>query len=102
VFNVAGELEGMLLASLSQAQQTGKVSLDNFAIAPNLLTQLQSNMPAIAEQMKIRGSTPVLLVPPQLRPLLARYARVFSPALHVLSYNEIPEHHTLDVMGTLG
>ncbi|SUA90113.1 Flagellar biosynthesis protein flhA [Pandoraea pulmonicola] len=102
VFNVAGELEGMLLASLSQAQQTGKFSLDNFAIAPNLLTQLQSNMPAIAEQMKIRGSTPVLLVPPQLRPLLARYARVFSPALHVLSYNEIPEHHTLDVMGTLG
>ncbi|MDU9015185.1 MAG: hypothetical protein E7H47_10830 [Escherichia coli] len=43
----------------------------------------------------------VLLVPPQLRPLLARYARLFAPGLHVLSYNEVPDELELKIMGAL-
>ncbi len=41
----------------------------------------------------------MLLVPPQLRPLLARYARLFAPGLHVLSYNEVPDELELKIMG---
>ena len=44
---------------------------------------------------------PVLLVPPQLRPLLARYARLFAPGLHVLSYNEVLDELELKIMGAL-
>ena len=47
------------------------------------------------------GKDPVLLVPPQLRPLLARYARLFAPGLHVLSYNEVPDELELKIMGAL-
>ena len=45
---------------------------------------------------------PVLVVMPQLRPLIARYARSFSKGLKVLSYNEIPEDLRVEVIGTLG
>jgi flagellar biosynthesis protein FlhA len=101
-FNLSGELENMLLGSLNQARQGGKVVLDNYPIDPNLLSQLQVNMPAAREQMKQAATPPLLLVLPQLRPLLARYARLFAPGLHVLSYNEIPENRDVSIMGTVG
>ncbi|HEX8610248.1 MAG TPA: flagellar biosynthesis protein FlhA [Telluria sp.] len=101
-FNLSGELENMLLGSLNQARQGGKVALDNFPIDPQLLSQLQLNMPVAREQMKQQQSAPLLLVLPQIRPLLARYARLFAPGLHVLSYNEIPENRDVSIVGTVG
>ena len=101
-FNLSGELENMLLGSLNQARQAGKVTLDSFPIDPNLLSQLQTHMPIAREQMKQQATTPLLLVMPQIRPLLARYARLFAPGLHVLSYNEIPENREVNIIGTLG
>jgi flagellar biosynthesis protein FlhA len=101
-FNLGGELENMLLGSLNQARQGGKVALDNYPIDPNLLSQLQANMPMAREQMKQQATPPLLIVMPQIRPLLARYARLFAPGLHVLSYNEIPEQREVSVIGTIG
>ncbi len=101
-FNLGGELENMLLSSLNQARQGGKVALDNYPIDPNLLSQLQVNMSAAREQMKQQATPPLLLVMPQIRPLLARYARLFAPGLHVLSYNEIPEQREVSIIGTVG
>lgn len=103
VFNLTGELENMLLAALSQARQGGaKVALDNFAIDPNLLSQLQVHMPLARDQLKQQTLPPLMLVMPQIRPLLARYARLFAPGLNVLSYNEIPENREISVIGTVG
>jgi flagellar biosynthesis protein FlhA len=103
-FNLSGELENMLLGSLNQARQNngGKVALDNYPIDPQLLSQLQLNMPVAREQMKQQHTPPILLVLPQVRPLLARYARLFAPGLHVLSYNEIPENREVSIVGTVG
>jgi flagellar biosynthesis protein FlhA len=103
-FNLSGELENMLLGSLNQARQNngGKVTLDNYPIDPQLLSQLQLNMPVAREQMKQQHTPPILLVLPQVRPLLARYARLFAPGLHVLSYNEIPENREVSIIGTVG
>jgi flagellar biosynthesis protein FlhA len=101
-FNLSGELENMLLGSLNQASSAGKVALDNYPIDPNLLSQLQVNMPTVREQMKRQGTPPLLLVMPQIRPLLARYARLFAPGLTVLSYNEIPEQREVSIIGSLG
>ena len=103
-FNLSGELENMLLGSLNQARQAGggKVVLDNYPIDPQLLSQLQLNMPVAREQMKQQHTPPLLLVLPQIRPLLARYARLFAPGLHVLSYNEIPENREVSIVGTVG
>jgi len=101
-FNLGGELENMLLGSLNQARSSGKVALDNYPIDPHLLSQLQINMPVAREQMKQQATPPLLLVLPQIRPLLARYARLFAPGLHVLSYNEIPENREVSIIGTVG
>ncbi|WP_198118920.1 flagellar biosynthesis protein FlhA [Massilia rhizosphaerae] len=103
-FNLSGELENMLLGSLNQARQNngGKVVLDNYPIDPQLLSQLQLNMPVAREQMKQQHTPPLLLVLPQIRPLLARYARLFAPGLNVLSYNEIPENREVAIIGTVG
>ena len=95
-------LENTLLGALSIAQQAGPVSLDNIPVEPNLLNQLQNAMPVVKEKLRKDGHPPVLTVMPQLRPLLARYARVFSPGLHVLSQNEIPENISVNIVGTLG
>ena len=103
-FNLSAELENMLLGSLNQARQSGggKVALDNYPIDPQLLSQLQINMPVAREQMKGQHTPPLLLVLPQVRPLLARYARLFAPGLNVLSYNEIPENREVSIVGTVG
>jgi flagellar biosynthesis protein FlhA len=103
VFNLTGELENMLLGALNQARHGGaKVALDNYAVDPNLLSQLQAHMPLARDQMKQQTTPPLLLVMPQIRPLLARYARLFAPGLSVLSYNEIPENREVSVIGTVG
>ncbi|AEY02571.1 lateral flagellar biosynthesis protein [Oceanimonas sp. GK1] len=102
-FTLADTLEQTLLGALGQAQQqNAKTSIDSFPVEPNLLSQLQQKMPAVAETLQEQGVPAVLLVMPQLRPLLARYGAVFAKGLKVLSYNEVPEHIQIDVVGTLG
>ncbi|MNE79148.1 Flagellar biosynthesis protein FlhA [compost metagenome] len=102
VFTLSDELENMLLNALTQSQRNGSVPIDSFPIEPQLLSQLQNRMPSIKEQMSLQGWSPILLVLPQLRPLLARYARTFAKGLHVLSFNEVPDDHHIEVKGILG
>ncbi|NIH32941.1 flagellar biosynthesis protein FlhA [Hafnia paralvei] len=101
VYTIDNELENLLLSALNQSQQAGKVALDSFPVDPNILSQLQNTMPMIHEQMKAQGYAPILLVAPQLRPILSRYARLFASGLHVLSYNEVPDDSDLSIVGTL-
>ena len=102
VYTLSDELEQMLMTSLQQAQSGGSVNLDSFPVEPNILGQFQQNLPLIKQQLKQQGLAPILLVMPQLRPLLARYARTFSAGLAVLSYNEIPETKQINIVGNLG
>ena len=102
VFVLENALENTLMGALGIAQQQGTVSLDNIPVDPALLNQLQTSMPVVKERLRKDGHPPILVVMPQLRPLLARYARVFSPGLHVLSQNEIPEKVAINIVGTLG
>lgn len=102
VYTLSSELEQMLLTSLQQAQSAGPITLDSFPVEPSILNQFQQNLPLIRQQLKQQGHSPILLVMPQLRPLLSRYARAFSRGLTVLSYNEIPENKQINVVGNLG
>ncbi|NMG69052.1 flagellar biosynthesis protein FlhA [Parazoarcus communis] len=102
IFVLDNTLENTLMGALTAAQQAGQVSLDSIPVDPSLLGQLQSSMPVVKEKLRAAGQPPILVVLPQLRPLLARYARVFSPGLHVLSQNEIPDRVSVSLYGTLG
>ncbi|HGL4260738.1 flagellar biosynthesis protein FlhA [Burkholderia dolosa] len=102
-FSLTVELENILLGALSRAEQSAtRAPLDNFPVEPNVLSQLQTHMPAVAEQMKQMDASPVLMVVPRIRPMLARYAKLFAPGLTVLSYNEIPDNKEVSIVGTLG
>lgn len=102
-FTLGGQLEPLLLGALNAARHTNKkVPLDSFPIDPNLLAQLQEHMQHARDLMKQQGTAPILLVTPQLRPVLARYARLFAPGLSVLSFNEVPDGKELKVLGNMG
>ncbi len=102
IFTLEEKLEKTLMQALQQAQQQGKVALDSFPIEPQLLTQIQHKMPVIKEKMQNENQPPVLIVNPQLRPIMSRYARGFAKGLKVLSYNEIPDSLQIEIIGTLG
>ena len=76
--------------------------MDSFPVEPNILKQFQELLPFIKNELKQKGLTPILLVIPQLRPLISRYARSFAKGLIVLSYNEIPDNNQINVVGNLG
>lgn len=101
VYTLDNDLENLLLNALTHAQQSGKITLDSFPVDPNILTQLQNTMPMVYEQMKAQNRAPILLVTPQLRPIIARYGRLFAAGLQILSYNEIPDESELDIIGTV-
>lgn len=102
-FTLGTQLEQLLLGALNTARHGNKkVPLDSFPVDPNLLSQLQEHMSHARDLMKQQGTAPILLVTPQLRPLLARYARLFAQGLSVLSFNEVPEGKELKVLGSVG
>lgn len=101
VYTLSSELEQMLLNALQQAQASSQVSLDSFPIEPNILSQFQQNLPVVKQQSRQQGLQPTLLVAPQLRPIMAKFARTFSKGITVLSYNEIPEDKEINVVGNL-
>jgi len=102
VYTLSNDLEQILMTALEQSRQSGTTELDNFALDPNIITQFQQNLPLVKQQLKEQGVTPVLLVPPILRPILSRYANVFADGLIVLSYTEVPETVQINIVGNLG
>ncbi|GAL07312.1 flagellar biosynthesis protein FlhA [Photobacterium aphoticum] len=78
------------------------MQLDGFTLEPSVIEKLQRSLPEALDNMRLNGHPPILLVMPQLRPLLARYARICSRGLQVLSFNEIPDNRSVSVVGHLG
>ena len=95
-------LEQLLLQAYQKSQQGGQFAPDAIPLEPNVTSQIQQHMPEVTQQLQDTGKTPILLVAPQLRPLLARFARLCAPELSVLSYNEIPDNRQITVAINLG
>ena len=102
VATLAQPLEQLLLQAYQKVQQTGQFAPDAIPLEPNVTSQIQEHMPNVTQQLQDTGRTPILLVAPQLRPLLARFARLCAPELSVLSYNEIPDNRQISVAINLG
>lgn len=101
VATLASELEKILLDAFQSAQQT-RFSMDSFPVDPSLVTKFQENMPKLINEININGFAPILLVAPQLRPLLAKYAYTFTVGLNVLSFNEMPNFYDVQSAVQLG
>jgi flagellar biosynthesis protein FlhA len=88
-------LEQLLLSSVAQAQKSG---VDEGAfIEPMLADRLQQSIMEAAKKQEIVGKALVLLVAAQLRPMLAKFVRMFIPDMHVLAFTEVPENKRLTI-----
>jgi flagellar biosynthesis protein FlhA len=71
-------------------------------LEPGLAENLLSSAAHESEQVEVQGYNPVLLTPPALRPLLARFLRRPLPQLRVISHNEIPDNKTIRIIAVIG
>lgn len=96
VITIDPSLEQLLLQSM-QGSADGAPGLE-----PGLAQRLKDSVGQMVESQEMAGRPAVLVVPPQLRPWLARWLRTTAKSLHVLSYNEIPDTKSIAVIGTIG
>ena len=103
VFRLSAELEKTLLQSSEQAKQTGHYNEEAFPIEPGLTVKLQQSLPEVINRSNSVPTPAVLLVTPQLRPMLARFARLSAVReLTILGLTEIPDEYRIEIIGQLG
>ena len=78
------------------------VSGQSSALEPGLAERLHQSLGDMVQRQEARGEPAVLLVPGQVRPVLARLVRHSVPSLAVLAYSEVPEDKRLKLVGSIG
>ena len=71
-------------------------------LEPGLAERLQGHLVEASRRQEVAGQPAVLLVPPALRPILARFLRATVPQMHVLAWNEIPDSRRVRLVSTIG
>ncbi|MFP5304846.1 MAG: flagellar biosynthesis protein FlhA [Gammaproteobacteria bacterium] len=89
-----------LSAPLEQVLQDSLKS-GGAAIEPGLAERMHRSLAEQTQRQETQGQPAVLLVPPALRPLLARFTRQTIPGLHVLAYDEVPDSKRLRMVGAV-
>ncbi len=89
-------LERVLMQAMASGSDKGG------AIEPGLADGLLKQTADMAQRQESIGLPPVLLVPPALRWLLARFLRRSVPSLKVIANSEVPENRIIRVTGMVG
>lgn len=96
VITLAPELEQMLHQSLQAGGEDGA------GIEPGLAEKLQNSLNDAAQQQELAGEPAVLLTSGMLRPVLSRFLKHAISALHVLSYQEVPDDKQIKIVSAVG
>jgi len=104
IYGLRNELPVITLdSSLEQLLRDGFKGGDGSpTFEPGLADRLHGALVDAAQQQELKNEPPVLLVPTQLRPWLARFTRHGAPNLAVLAYGEIPHNKSLRVVASVG
>ena len=89
-------LEQLLLETL-RTQGAGGAALE-----PGLAGRLHRSLQDAAQRQEVAGQPAVLLVSAPLRPMLSRFVRHSISAMHVLSYDEIPDNRQIRIVAAVG
>ncbi|MBL4621029.1 MAG: flagellar biosynthesis protein FlhA [Immundisolibacteraceae bacterium] len=95
VLTLEPQLERILLNSWGTAQGSG-------FLEPALAEQLRDGLATASEQQSLQGTTPVLLVPPEIRKAIANFVKHTVAGLSVLAYSELPPQRQIKVVATVG
>ena len=96
IITLKPELE-QLLQNTIQNSNSGNVSFE-----PGMADKIQRSLSQFAAQQNEKQESPVLVVQPGIRAVLARFVRNISDDFYVLSYQEIPDNKQIKIIGTVG
>ncbi|MGB0782113.1 MAG: flagellar biosynthesis protein FlhA [Marinomonas sp.] len=102
VLTLEPQLEKMLMQTVQQSQQSGIKNEEALILEPQMAEQLQASLRQSAEQQEAMGNTPILIVSAPIRPMLARFMRYGMVNMSVLSYQEVPDHKRITMVGVIG
>jgi flagellar biosynthesis protein FlhA len=83
-------------------QQPLQAGAGGAGFEPGLAERLQKSLVEVTQRQESASQPAVLLVPPGLRAMLARFLRHAVPGLTVLAYNEIPGNKQVRIVATVG
>lgn len=83
-------------------QQPLQGGAEGVGFEPGLAERLQRSLAEVTQRQESTGQPAVLLVPPGLRAMLAKFLRFGVPGLTVLAYNEIPGNKQIRIVATVG
>ncbi len=89
-------LEHILMQALGARGETG------VGLEPGLAERLVRDTVKAVEQQESAGQPAVLLSPPAIRPVLARFLRRSAPGLKVFSHAEIPDGKSIRIVSLIG
>ena len=89
-------LEHILMQALASRGDTG------VGLEPGLAERLVRETVQAVERQESAGLPAVLLSPPAIRPVLARFLRRAAPGLKVLSHAEVPDGKTIRIVSLIG
>ena len=102
VATLSADLEKLLMQAYNEAFQAGNISPENIVLEPSVSEQLQQHLPLAVDQLQQSPHTPILLVAPQLRPLMSRICRIVSKELKVIAFSEVPEDKRVNIVVNVG
>ncbi len=89
-------LEHILTQALASRGDTG------VGLEPGLAERLVRETVQAVEKQESAGQPAVLLTPPAIRPILARFLRRSAPGLKVLSHAEVPDGKSIRIVTLIG
>ena len=95
VIGMDKELEYILIQAMQSSQ-------NGIGIEPGLADTVLRGTRAAAEKQEQMGLPAVMLVPAQLRDLLARFLKRAVPGIRVISHDEVPDFKTIRVTAMVG
>ena len=96
VMTLEPQLEQMLHNAVQQSQQSKTLTID-----PELAEALFKSMRVEVQKIEDQGQPAILVVSPTIRPWLSNLIRPRIQDLTVLSYTEIPEDQSVNVVATI-
>ncbi|MDR2877461.1 MAG: flagellar biosynthesis protein FlhA [Chromatiales bacterium] len=72
------------------------------ALEPGLAAKLHQSLLDLAQRQEVAGQPAVLLVSAPLRAMLSRFVRHSISAMHVLSYDEVPDNKQIRIVAAIG
>jgi flagellar biosynthesis protein FlhA len=89
-------LEHILMQAMASRGEAGA------GLEPGLAERLVRETVQAVERQETAGHPAVLLSPPAIRPVLARFLRRSAPSLKVLSHAEVPDGKTIRIVSLIG